>query len=64
MKRAKVMAAAAALFLLGAAFAAQLTSVGADRQTREAKHPPYWTPGTNGVIAAYETSDFPLAPPR
>jgi hypothetical protein len=64
MHRGKVMVTTAAVFALGAAFAAQPISVRSDRQPTEVPHPPYWTPGTNGVIAAYETSAFPLAPPR
>jgi hypothetical protein len=64
MYRGKVMVTAAALFALGAAFAAQPISERSDRQPKDEAHPPYWTPGTNGVIAAYETSAFPLAPPR
>jgi len=64
MDRRKVMVTAAALFALGAAFAAQPISVRSDRQPRDVVHPRFWTPGTNSVIAVYETSAFPLAPPR
>jgi hypothetical protein len=63
MYRRKVMVTAAALFALGAAFA-QPTSVRADRRSGEVQQGIPWAPGTNGVIAAYESSTFPLAPPR
>ena len=58
------MVTTAALFAIGAAFAAQPTSTRADRLSAELRQPTRWTPGTNGVMAAYETSAFPLAPPR
>jgi hypothetical protein len=63
MYRGKMMMTALAVFAIGAAFAAP-TSMRADRLQRESRQPPLWTPGTNGVIAAYETNAFPLAPPR
>ncbi len=58
------MVTTAAIFAIGAAFAAQPTSTRADRLSAELRRPSLWTPGTNGVMAAYETSAFPLAPPR
>jgi hypothetical protein len=64
MYRGKVMVTTAAIFAIGAAFAAQPVSVGADRQNGELKEPIPWTPGTNGVMAAYETNTFQLAPPQ
>jgi|HubBroStandDraft_2_1064218.scaffolds.fasta_scaffold2730367_2 hypothetical protein len=64
MYRGKVMVTTAAIFAIGAAFAAQPTSTRADRLNGELRRPTLWTPGTNGVMAAYETSAFPLAPPR
>jgi hypothetical protein len=64
MYREKVMVTTAAIFAIGAAFAAQPTSIRADRLNGEAGRPALWTPGTNGVMGAYETSAFPLAPPR
>ena len=64
MYRGKVMVTTAAIFAIGAAFAAQPTSIRADRLNGELRRPALWTPGTNGVMAAYETSAFPLAPPR
>jgi len=64
MYRRKVMVTAAALFALGAAFAAQPTSVRADRGRGEVQQVSPWAPGTNGVMAVYESSTFPLAPPH
>ncbi len=64
MYRGKVMVTTAAIFAIGAAFAAQPTSTRADRLNGELRLPALWTPGTSGVVAAYETSAFPLAPPR
>ena len=64
MYRGKVMVTAVAVFAIGAAFAAQPISTRADRLQGEVRRPTFWTPGTNGVIAAYETNVFPLAPPR
>jgi hypothetical protein len=63
MYRGKMMVTAVAVFAIGAAFAAP-TSTRADRLQGEFRQPSTWTPGTNGVIAAYETNAFPLAPPR
>jgi hypothetical protein len=64
MYRGKVMVTTAAIFAIGAAFAAQPTSTREDRLSPVLHQPALWTPGTNGVMAAYETSAFPLAPPR
>ena len=64
MYRGKLMVTTAAIFAIGAAFAAQPTSTRADRLNGELRRPTLWTPGTNGGMAAYETSAFPLAPPR
>jgi hypothetical protein len=64
MYRRKVMVTAVALFAIGAAFTAQPISVRADRHRGEVRELVPWAPGTDGVIAAYESSTFPLAPPR
>ena len=61
MYRGKIMVTAVAVFAIGAAFAAP-TSTRADRLQGETRQPSSWTPGTNGVIAAYETNAIPLAP--
>jgi hypothetical protein len=64
MYHRKVMVTAVAVFAIGAAFAAQPTSVRADRRSEDVQQRVPWAPGTDGVIAAYESSSFPLAPPR
>jgi len=64
MYRGKVTVMAVALFAIGVAFAAQPTSVRADRRSEQVQQRTPWAPGTNGVIAAYESSAFPLAPPH
>ncbi len=53
-----------AAFAIGVAFAAQPTSVRADRRSGEVQERAPWAPGTNGVIAAYDSNAFPLAPPQ
>jgi hypothetical protein len=63
MYRGKMMVTAVAVFAIGAAFAAP-TSTRADRLQGEVRQPSSWTPGTNGVIAAYESNTFLLPPPR
>jgi hypothetical protein len=62
MVRGRVTIAAAAVFAIGVAFAAQTTP---ERNGRvdESRARLLWTPGTNGVAAAYEASHEPLAPP-
>jgi hypothetical protein len=63
MYRGKVMVAAAAVFAIGAAFAAQPTSVRANLSGEE-RQPTLWAPGTNGVMSSYETTAVPLVPPQ
>jgi len=55
---------AAAVFAIGVAFAAQPTSVRADRGSADVRERMPWTPGTNGVVAVYESSSFAFAPPH
>lgn len=64
MYRRKVVVMGVAAFALGAAFAAQPISNRADRGSSALMERPTWAPGTNGVMAAYETSTLPVAPPR
>jgi hypothetical protein len=64
MYRRKVMATSAAVFAIGAAFAAQPTSIRADRLTEEARQQTLWAPGTNEVMSSYETATIPVAPPQ
>jgi hypothetical protein len=64
MNRRKVVLVGVAAFAIGAAFAARPVSVRADRGSRELLNRLTWVPGTNGVMAAYETSTMPVAPPQ
>lgn len=64
MYRRKVVVIGVAAFAIGAAFAAQPLSVHADRGNGEPQLQRIgWTPGTDAVMAAYETSSV-FAPPR
>jgi hypothetical protein len=65
MYRRKMIMTAAAVIAIGAAFAAQPTSVRADRPNNgvvQQRAP--WVPGTNMLMSAHEPSAAPLAPPR
>jgi hypothetical protein len=64
MNRRKAVVVGVAAFAIGAAFAAQPVSVRADRDSRTLIERPSWVPGTNGVMAAYESSALLIAPPR
>lgn len=63
MYRGRVTLAAAALFTIGVAFAAQTTSERAERVGDVSRRAMLWTPGTNGVAAAYEPMAEPMLPP-
>jgi hypothetical protein len=60
----KAVVVGVAAFAIGAAFAAQPVSVRADRDSSALIERSSWAPGTNGVMAAYETSTLPVAPPQ
>jgi hypothetical protein len=64
MKRQKMIIAAAAAFAIGVAFAAQPTSVRADRLAGNSLDQGLWVPGTNMVMSAHESEVAPPAPPR
>jgi hypothetical protein len=64
MHRRKVIMAATAAFAIGVAFAAQPTSIQADRVSNKALDREPWVPGTNMVMSAHEADVAPLAPPR
>jgi len=64
MYRRKVILTAAAVFAIGVAFAAQPTSVRADRRNGVLLQRESWVPGTNMVMSALEAGDASLAPPR
>ena len=64
MKRRRMIVTAAAAFAIGVAFAAQPTSVLADRSAADALQRDPWVPGTNMVMSAHERDLVTLAPPR
>ena len=64
MYRRKVMVAAAAVFAIGVAFAAQPTSLRANSGARVPRQGSSWVPGTNQLMSAYEPSFSALTPPR
>jgi hypothetical protein len=64
MYRRKVMVAAAAVFAIGVAFAAQPTSLRAEWSKSALRQEPLWVPGTNTLMSAGEMSLSALNPPR
>jgi hypothetical protein len=64
MYRRKVTVAAAAVFAIGVAFAAQPTSLRADWGDGKPQLGSPWVPGTNTLMSAYEPSFSVLTPPR
>ncbi|HWY97302.1 MAG TPA: hypothetical protein VNX69_19040 [Steroidobacteraceae bacterium] len=64
MHRRKVTVAAAALFAIGVAFAAQPTSLRADWGKGVPRQGSPWVPGTNSLMSAHEPTVSVLTPPR
>jgi hypothetical protein len=64
MHRRKVTAAAAAVFAIGVAFAAQPTSLRADWGEGAPREGLPWVPGTNTLMSAHEPTVSVLTPPR
>ncbi len=64
MHRRKVTVAAAAMFAIGVAFAAQPTSLRADWGQGVPKQASPWVPGTNTLMSAHEPTVSVLTPPR
>jgi len=64
MHRRKVTVAAAAVFAIGVAFAAQPTSLRADWGLGMPKQGTPWVPGTNTLMSAHEPMGSVLSPPR
>jgi hypothetical protein len=65
MHRRKATLAAAALFAIGAAFAAEPTSLREDwgeRALLQSQEP--WAPGTNSLMSAHDPDQAILAPPQ
>jgi hypothetical protein len=64
MHRRKVTVAAAAVFAIGVAFAAQPTSLRADWGKSAPRQGSPWVPGTNTLMSAHEPTVSVLTPPR
>jgi hypothetical protein len=64
MYRRKVAVTAAAVFAIGAAFAAQPTSLRADWGESGPRQGLPWVPGTNTLMSTHEEAMSILAPPR
>jgi hypothetical protein len=64
MHRRKVTVAAAAVFAIGVAFAAQPTSLRADWSRGVPQQAQPWVPGTNTLMSAHEPAVSVLTPPR
>jgi hypothetical protein len=64
MYRRKVAIAAAAAFAIGAAFAAQPTSLRADWGESSPRQGSLWVPGTNALMSTHEWVMAVPAPPR
>jgi hypothetical protein len=64
MYRRKVVMTAAAVFAIGAAFAAQPTSLRADWGENAQRGVSLWVPGTNTLMSAHEPTLSVLTPPR
>jgi hypothetical protein len=64
MNRHKMIIMACAAFAIGVAFAAQPTSMRADRESGNPSERDPWVPGANMVMSAHESDVDPLAPPR
>jgi hypothetical protein len=64
MHRRRVTIAAATVFAIGAAFAAEPTSMRADWGEASAPEQLSWTPGSGSVMSAHEPNQSLLAAPR
>lgn len=64
MNRRRMIITTVAVFAIGVAFAAQPTSVQADRQGASLQTRDPWVPGTNMVMSAHEANLATLAPPQ
>jgi hypothetical protein len=64
MHRKRVTIAAAAVFAIGAAFAAQPTSLRADWGRALAQQRMPWIPGTASAMSAHDPYGALLTPPR
>jgi hypothetical protein len=64
MTRRKVTMATAALFAIGAAFAAEPTSLRADWGEGLIQQSQPWSPGTGSLMSAHDADESIAAPPQ
>ena len=64
MHRRKATMAAAAIFAIGAAFAAEPTSLRADWGANIVQQTMPWRPGTGSVMSAHDPNQSLLVPPH
>jgi hypothetical protein len=64
MHRRGVTVVSAAIFAIGAAFAAQPTSLQADWDNGLAQQRTLWSPGTASPMSAHDPNESLLTPPR
>jgi hypothetical protein len=64
MHRQKVTIAAAAVFAIGAAFAAEPTSLREDWGEGLIQRNQPWSPGTNSLMSAHDPDESIMAPPQ
>jgi hypothetical protein len=64
MHHRKVTMATAAVFAIGAAFAAEPTSLRADWGEELIQQSQPWSPGTNSLMSAHDPDESIMAPPQ
>ena len=64
MHHRKITMAAAAVFAIGAAFAAEPTSLRADWGEGLSQQSQPWSPGTNSLMSAHDPDESIMAPPQ
>jgi hypothetical protein len=64
MHHRKATLAAAAVFAIGAAFAAEPTSLRADWGEGLNQQSQPWSPGTNSLMSAHDPDESIMAPPQ
>jgi hypothetical protein len=64
MRHRKLTIAAAALFAIGGAFAAEPTSLRADWGEGPVQQSQPWSPGTASLMSAHDPDESILAPPQ
>jgi hypothetical protein len=64
MQHRKATMAAAAVFAIGAAFAAEPTSLRADWGEAPIQQTQPWSPGTDSLMSAHDPDESIMAPPQ